>query len=267
MTVTLVARNAAWWHQLFANGESLQGPGYLFAGPVFELGRFEAGDVITFNLESYNPRPPHQSFGSAAHRLSGSYPTFICSFEDGHDNDFNDIVIKIQIFPELPCPTEDPILDTRAIRDEMMALLDASGIDGNPEDRREQSGYIHRLADGTLKLIPAPNPGPATPCSGIPRAPDNQPGDEVVGAFHTHPFAHGDVLPPNCNLPFGATYDNKRLGGGSRQDWNFAPDFAIPMYIIDMEEVFRLDPNTPISERGNNPNRWAWNKIDSCTWR
>lgn len=174
------------------------------------------------------------------------------------------------------CPTNDAVLDDPAIRQALKNALNASGaFNSNPATRQENAGWIYQRADGTYDVrTTSPSPtNPATPCSSTPGGPTPQAGETVVAPFHTHPFSDGDILPriDGCGEDRRRTYayDSDRGGGGSPEDWKFIEsplgDRYLPMYIIDKEEVFRLDPNTPSRDRRRNPNRFRWTN-PSCPW-
>jgi len=98
LQVELKERNAAWWHDLSVvvpEDLHLVGPGYLFPGPVFNVGPYDPGPVV-FQLDSYNPREPHQFFGTASYRVTGAFPVWQVEFEDGGDGDFDDIIIEVR---------------------------------------------------------------------------------------------------------------------------------------------------------------------------
>jgi len=101
LRITLVERNASWWHALYVEQPQdtlLAGPGYLFPGPSFDVGPYGPG-IVVLRLESYDPREPHGFFGTAAQRVSGTYPSWIVAFEDGADGDFDDIVVSVEALP------------------------------------------------------------------------------------------------------------------------------------------------------------------------
>lgn len=173
------------------------------------------------------------------------------------------------------CATNDGVLDDPAVRNALKAALAASGaFNSNPASRQEQAGYIYQRADGSYDVRTAPpDPTLTTPCSSWPGVPAPQPGETTIAPWHTHPFAAGDPLPfvQGCaSTPRRPTqYDNRRGGGGSAADWRFieTPDGNrfLPMYIIDKNEVFRLDPNVPVRQRSRNPNRFKWTN-PACPW-
>ncbi len=178
--------------------------------------------------------------------------------------------------PQGFCPTNDAALDNPAVRQALLAALTASGAFNNdPAARRENGGYIYQRVDGTYDVrttTPSPT-NAATPCSSTPGGPAPQAGETVIGPWHTHPFSDGDVLPsvPGCGTNRRETYayDSDRYGGGSKADWEFIQTEyngrLLPMFIIDKDEVFRLDAATPELERANNPNRFQWNS-GACPW-
>lgn len=168
------------------------------------------------------------------------------------------------------CETGDPVLDDPTIRAGLTKALELSGADAPDRSaRREIGGYIYQTADGTRQLRLHHDPD-ATPCSMKPGSPKPQAGEMVVGVWHTHPFENMEILPANCRRFPGSRYSNTRRGGGSLADWEFINDpyegNKLPMYIIDKEEVFRLDPNTPDTARRQNPNRFDWKNTGDCRW-
>jgi hypothetical protein len=177
---------------------------------------------------------------------------------------------------ESTCATNDAVLDDPAIRQALKNALTQSGAFNNtPETRLETAGYIYQKADGSydVRVTPPSPSSPSTPCSSTPGGPTPQAGETVIGPFHTHPFAGGDILPkvPGCspNPRLTYAYDNRRFGGGSQGDWEFIQTpyngALLPMYIIDKNEVYRLDGATPVRQRSRNPNRFKWNN-PSCPW-
>ncbi len=231
------------------------GTSWSFPGP------YTAGTTVDFSLFSGFTNSPGMV------RVSGSHPTWTVACEDGGDGDFNDLIFTVRATPN--CNTGDPILDDPAVRQQLKNFLQQSGAsNNNPAARREFGGYMYEDTNGKVDLRTRSDPQ-ATPCSMSPGGPTPQPGEKVVGVFHTHPFSHRDPLPANCNRPPGAQYDNQARGGGSLADWNFIQTpyqgANLPMYIIDNDEVFRLDASTPPATRGSNPNRFQWNRPD-CAW-
>lgn len=227
-------------------------------GASLTLGPAPSDGELTFSIT--DPR-----FGSGSFQVSGSFPSFTVGLDDGFgDGDFNDNVLSVTI--QRRCEVGDPVLDSDAVRQGLLDALAQSGaFDRPPADRREVGGYVYQQADGAFDVRPRTPPDPdATPCRNAPGGPQLRPGETVVGAWHTHPFAAGDTLPSHCNPGSSATYayDNLLGGGGSAADWEFADQFDIPMYIIDNKEVFRLDPRTPPGMRPANPNRFTWRNTD-----
>ena len=226
-----------------------------FSGP------YAAGTNVTFSFFSGYTGSPGQI------QVTGAYPNWTVSCEDGFDNDFNDLVFSVRAVAS--CATNDPVLDDPGVRQQMKNLLQQSGAFNNsPSARREMGGYMYQQPDGSIDIRTNPDPN-ATPCSMSPGGPTPQTGETVVGVFHTHPFSAMDPLPTNCGRGRNAYYDNATFGGGSRADWELiqTPYLGnhLPMYIIDKDEVYRLDANTPVADRGQNPNRFQWNR-PGCQW-
>ena len=169
--------------------------------------------------------------------------------------------------------TGDSIFDDVAMRLRMREILIESGADETPTSRKELAGYVYRLTDGSfeIRLNTAGNQN-ATPCRNYPGAPDAlQPGETVVGVFHTHPFHVGDLLPISCGY---GSVPARAGAGGSGPDWAVIqtpylgnPEGAryLHHYIIDGDFVYRLDPGTPRHIWEQNPKQWRWND-PNCPW-
>jgi hypothetical protein len=156
--------------------------------------------------------------------------------------------------------TGDSRLDDPVIQEALVtALMLAEWQNPNIELRLEHGGYIYERPDGTRYVRFTPDPLDQTGCGFKPGAPlAEAPADTAVAALHVHPFADGAVLPQNCNAAPGATHEAQLYGGGSQRDWLFTDENSLPVYIIDPHNVFRLDQGTSPSNRGANPNVWAW---------
>jgi hypothetical protein len=97
-----------------------------------------------------------------------------------------------------------------------------------------------------------------------------QQGLRLIGVLHTHPSEKQNDPIPYCGSQYDQfrRYDASRLGGGSPKDWSALrtanetfksrvpghPD--VPFYIIDGQHFYRLDPNTPDSQREQRRKQW-----------
>lgn len=165
-----------------------------------------------------------------------------------------------------PCPpTGDSVLDSKAVRDALIAALSASGPNLPPHQRKEHGGIIYRLPDGTYLVedIPNQHTGAAVTC-GYRMGPGNHPpGGTQIAIWHTHPHFPNDtayncrpaVDPPTGLKPY--LVDPRLNGGGSDADWDAAsPEF--PVYVINaLDEIIRLNAGVAKgSPREQNTNRW-----------
>lgn len=154
-------------------------------------------------------------------------------------------------------PTGDAFLDSIAVRTALSRAWHDSYADSIPASvRRERGGFI--LQDTLTGIVSAMTSYDlaATPCSNSPPVPtvsQRPPNSRIVGAFHTHPFAHGDVLPTSCNPPndqraYG--YDAISTGGLSPNDWSYAnTGDGVEVYVIDRDRVYRGGPGVAASNR------------------
>ena len=214
VTVTIVSANCSGQGSITAVSGVLSGVVSTNAchdqGASITLGPSPGAGSLTFSIT--DPR-----FGSGSFQVSGSFPNYTVGLDDGYgDGDFNDNVLSVVIARR--CVTGNPILDDPAVRQDILNALTQSGVGGPAQSRREIGGYVYQQPDGSYRARPRSTPDPnATPCSTAPGGPEVQPGETLAGVWHTHPFAAGDTLPPNCHPGQNVTavYDNQRRGGGA----------------------------------------------------
>jgi len=156
-------------------------------------------------------------------------------------------------------PTGDPVIDDPNVQAGFLDAIQKSGaFDGTPKNNRlEHAGYVYRRPDGSLYTVLNPSPQIQTPCEVTPGPPMPQdPNDEPIAGFHTHPHTPGSQGPSCLGIP----YNPFRTGGGSTDDWNNFVEGSPPttMFVIDKEYVYRNDPGVPTTQRRNAP-RHRWN--------
>lgn len=278
--VTLLERNAAWWHALSIiapESRLLAGPGYLFpGGHPFDLGPYDPGEVV-FRLDAYDPRSPHDFFGSAAAKVSGSFPNWVIGWEDGSDGDFDDIIMGVLAIPEGDAcamfdddDVSDSLLLDPAVQRILKELAALSNFDEPFANRLERGGYIVEQLDGTIEFVehryltPAGTPGGQPELCVIPFDPGYQReiqhgGGTILGQIHTHPTQGGsEPNPGTCNqwIPKGpGTFDVQPLQGSSLKfspgpsgrdtdDWErgLAP---WPGYMMSPDRVYRWERKGP----------------------
>jgi len=178
-----------------------------------------------------------------------------------------------------------------AVRSALLKALDSSNVDSsvhagfapgsNKGYRREQGGTIWRLPDNSYVPVFDLDTG-ATQCHFRPNAANSPgPGAEPYAVFHTHPSDSGTVVygcskDPKTNLlpqqyPGGpgpkATANPEGNGGGSVNDWNYANNQMVRVYVISKRtRVSRLDPGHPGGD-STNTNRWFAKGLPAkCQW-
>lgn len=190
--------------------------------------------------------------------------------------------VKVEV---IPCPTGDSILDSDALRDQLIAAMERSNPDSTPESmkRREVGGLFFRTVDslGVTRYYfkEAPSYVRQTACGNSWNIfGGNNSGDIPVASFHTHPNAPKDKVygcpQPQSQQAPGApgtpkyAGDASKTGGGSSTDWNFADSSGSPAYVMTKNGLIsRLTPDTPKSQRAANPNMWSWtNSPVACNW-
>jgi len=174
-------------------------------------------------------------------------------------------------------------LDDPAIRQAFEDAMVASNPDSLPGTgkRKETGGIIWRMPDGSIKatLVPDPN---ATECHTDPftQMDSVKPDPQAIplASYHTHPSYDGEDIYGCSPTPTGqrlaqrlgdglpvpaAAPNDSAAGGGSPADW--ASTASGPAYTITKNNVvYRLDPNVPRAQRGNNRNRWIRRNLLGC---
>lgn len=86
----------------------------------------------------------------------------------------------------------------------------------------------------------------------------------VVARFHTHTMRDEEeyMCPNTADTVWRAI--NEASGGGSTPDWEIADTSDIPMYTIDPDRIYRLEPDTPPARRHFNPQRWLKASSGTC---
>lgn len=172
----------------------------------------------------------------------------------------------------VPCLTGDSVLDSRDIRDSLLALLQRSE-NPNPLLRREHGGFIYELPTGAFTF--RPDTGLASSdCYFRPSSPPSVPGASSVAQVHTHPHESPDTA-QGCLKEDGTPYnrwvnvDPKLNGGGSNPDWDATQDGFDHYVISSPGDVYLLQAGSDglsSSDKAANPHHWAWNSSGSCHW-
>jgi hypothetical protein len=181
--------------------------------------------------------------------------------------------------PDSTCPPSgDPVLDSRAVREQLIRDLAAGNPDALPERMvtKELGGALWKV-DGVVVTQRVPNL--ATKCLWLPTAHTNvlanppAPGATFKAYYHTHSTRTGNntygCLPPYSQRPGDGRQvpkaANQSNGGGSPADWQFSTDRTAPVYVINAEdEVYRLDPFTAAADQPVNLNAWKVDRATSC---
>ncbi|HSU15615.1 hypothetical protein [Longimicrobium sp.] len=95
-----------------------------------------------------------------------------------------------------PCHTGYAMLDDPKVQRRMRELFARSNPDSAMSRRREQGGWLVRLADGTFDVTPFPADWPSDPCQITVPAQFSSP-PNTVGMLHSHPYSAGERL-TNC---------------------------------------------------------------------
>lgn len=186
---------------LTTDGCSLSaGTSWSFAGPHL------AGTDVTFEFTS--------GFTAAKIRVDGSFPEWSLRFEDGTDDDFDDIVLTIRATEQCEIfegPVSDPLLQRPAVQRILQKLAELSNFDSERVSRRlERGGYIVRRPDGSVEFVEHRYIDPVTLTRTEPQLcttpydPQLQreirnAGGDILSQIHTHPIEKGTIQNPgNC---------------------------------------------------------------------
>jgi hypothetical protein len=159
-------------------------------------------------------------------------------------------------------------LNDGAIQDSLRAAhLDSYGTiaDPLPLSQRDEIGgviaYNFRKKTYEFHRIPATS---SSHCHYIADPPDLPQGVVAVGWWHTHVLRDGDIYDCPFLGTMGVTANAEASGGGSEADWELANTYKMPVYTIDPDRIWRLEPNTPPDMRPANPQRWAKGSFGQC---
>jgi hypothetical protein len=179
----------------------------------------------------------------------------------------HDSQIRVTTFEVKPCPPiGDPVLESKAVRDGLIAGLSASGPNLPFLQRKEHGGIIYRMPDGSYFVEDIPNQlqGAAVTCRYLLGPSNGPPGGIQVAVWHTHPHLTNDTAynctqadPVSGAVPY--IVDPSLNGGGSDADWEATtPDFPHVYVINSLGEIIRLDYGVPKGKpRVENKNRWT----------
>lgn len=163
----------------------------------------------------------------------------------------------------------DGALNDGAMQDSLRAAhFESYGTIGNPlpmSERREIGGFFGlNTVTQAYEFHRLPTAG-STRCH-FPFQPFDIPKNfAVLGLWHTHPMKDGEsyTCPHSADTVWLAKAEEQ--GGGSAGDWAIADSLQVPMYTIDPERMWRLEPNTPAGlDRWNNPQRWTKGISGQC---
>jgi hypothetical protein len=141
-----------------------------------------------------------------------------------------------------------------------------------PQDQRMEIGaaIYQDSTNGPLRFIRLSG-GPLTSkCSfdwtgtsdSIPR------GAPLVALVHTHPFIEGEkYLCPIYSETDSLEATYAATGGGSSFDWMSADLLNLPLYTVDPQTIYRLNPGVDSLARSSNPFRWEYGTSGSCAPR
>lgn len=123
----------------------------------------------------------------------------------------------------MPCPTGDPLLDSKEFRLAIDSLWKLGGNVGVDSSRRERTALLIDSAGHLVtRYLPLTSATPCNTPSPIQSVDDFSPPGflpgvmRIVASFHTHPFLPGDRMPANCKEVAGM-----RMGTGpSQADWH-----------------------------------------------
>ena len=163
-------------------------------------------------------------------------------------------------------------LNDLAIQDSMRVLFQESyGTIQNPlpmAQRRELGGVIlYYPATNTYKFERRLNQLDSH-CAYMTSIGKIFTGQVLVGVMHTHPIRDGESYDCPVTGETGLEGNAEGTGGGSGPDWTVATNEGVPMYTMDPDRMWRLEPNTPEgSARTGNTERWLSGTTNQCSDR
>src|SRR5690606_30711020 len=164
-------------------------------------------------------------------------------------------------------------LNKLELQDSMRALLfDSYGTTASPlpmSQRRELGGVIvhsELTDDYSFHRVPS-RAGTESHCSYLSIGVKTGPTERIVAWVHTHPIRDGEVYDCEATGNTNLVANAQEQGGGSPEDWGSATSERIPMYTIDPDRIWRLEPDTDSLSRPYNPQRWSAAPTGTCSPR
>ena len=160
-------------------------------------------------------------------------------------------------------------LNDMAMQDSLRAAhFDSYGTIANPlvhSQRLEIGGIIYQAVKGgplIFHRVPSIDPSPCR--YGMDTSQLPSPRFRDVATFHTHTMRDGETFmcPHSADTVWEAV--NEASGGGLEHDWNYATLSGRPLYTIDPDRIWRLEPDTPVGQRYANPQRWTKGTAGTC---
>jgi hypothetical protein len=171
--------------------------------------------------------------------------------------------------PTMSAPDTCPARDERGVlnRKAIVSVFAAGWAAANSSET-EHGGLIV-LRNGKLTALTIPSDPIADPnfsknCAYVINDVQSKllPGDEIKGFWHTHLYTEGERY--NCGYAARRQpriAQTRSLGGGGPEDWLLAYSTSRPVYTVDRNSVYRLDPESSMGP--SNPNVWT-RSLNSC---
>jgi len=174
----------------------------------------------------------------------------------------------------IQCSAGDSLIDDGRVRNALIRLIQSSNYTGPQANREEHVMAIARdTLTGQLTTLPITNNGAGNVCNSswtIPSVSNIKSfGLRLVAIVHTHPAQINEYV--NCPNP---NESGNVTAGGSGKDWssmrtmNNQPDYQaagwkIPWYIMQSQNVYRMDPN---GHRGSGDSKVMGWDSGLCAW-
>jgi hypothetical protein len=176
------------------------------------------------------------------------------------------------------CPpiNGEPLLNVPTVRKAIKDALDSSSayaIDASQRRERSFGVYRDKVSGDTLIYWLRPTPS-TTPCEGYFGDPIQQPGYDLLGWFHTHPFkppgyyGSGERTPSNCRPE---ARNRRYRPEPSEPDWTTGiNDARVESYFIDKYVIGAFHPEfvgaSDAKSRPSMTKYYRWYKPLECTW-
>lgn len=184
-------------------------------------------------------------------------------------NSTSKMFVEVYFAPDTTCPpTGDVLLNAPSILAEFKRALDSTMMDAG---RKERGGVLFRDDNSqppsfqVLPLTAANFPGYLSTDCEFAVGLVSQSGFTQLATYHTRGRAAGranPILQCAARQGYTAALGPSQCSVGQSCDFKVADALQHPVYVIDQDFVFRIQPNMHGAQTGDSEARWLWKSLN-----